>query len=578
MRLAPGLRLDPDYMGGGTFALLAKKGWGKTYAMRVMAEEFDKAKVPFVALDPMDAFWGLRAAKDGTPGGGLSVPIFGGPHADAPLEETAGKLMADLVVDEGLSMILSLAHFGTRSAERRFAKDFLDRLYRRNRDLVHVLIDEADLFAPQKPQAGDQPLLGVTENIVRRGRNKGIGVTLGTQRSAVLNKDVLTQVDGLIIGRMIGPTDRNAMDGWVGEHGDKNQGSEIKNELPELATGECWVWIPEQQVLKKVTIREARTFDSSPTRKRGARAREPKGLADIDFTAIESKMADTIERAKADDPKELHRQVAELKKQLADELGKATPEAPMPDPIEIKVPVLAHENLSRLMDVRQDLRKAIEDISDEIDRVVELVDPPRDIRRRDTPPPRPAPQRASTPAPKPSAPPPRRDSPGDISGPQQRVLDACAWWEALGFPTPSKLQVGFLAGYRVSKRIGGTYGNILGQLRSEGLIEYPSTGNLELTGAGQEIANMADIERSTVGLQRAVHERLDNPESRVLQVIIDRYPEMLSKKEAGELAGYTVGERIGGTFGNILGRLRSLGLIMYPGSGLVLAESILFLE
>jgi DNA helicase HerA-like ATPase len=106
--------------------------------------------------------------------------------------------MADLVVDERLSMILDLKQLGSRAAEREFALDFLERLYRRNSELVHLFVDEADLFAPQRPQAGDQPLLGVTENIVRRGRNAGIGITLITQRPAVLNKDVLTQVDGLV--------------------------------------------------------------------------------------------------------------------------------------------------------------------------------------------------------------------------------------------------------------------------------------------------------------------------------------------------------------------------------------------
>ena len=31
LRIAPGLTLDADYVGGGTFGLLAKKGAGKTY-------------------------------------------------------------------------------------------------------------------------------------------------------------------------------------------------------------------------------------------------------------------------------------------------------------------------------------------------------------------------------------------------------------------------------------------------------------------------------------------------------------------------------------------------------------------
>ena len=37
LRIAPGLELDADYVGSGTFASLAKKGAGKTYTGRVMA-------------------------------------------------------------------------------------------------------------------------------------------------------------------------------------------------------------------------------------------------------------------------------------------------------------------------------------------------------------------------------------------------------------------------------------------------------------------------------------------------------------------------------------------------------------
>lgn len=574
LNFARGLKLDPDYIGGGTFALLAKKGWGKTYAMRVMAEEFAKANVPFVALDPMDAFWGLRAGDNG-----LSVPIFGGPRADAPLEATAGKLMADLVVDEGLSMVLSLKHFGTRTAEKRFAEDFLDRLYRRNSELVHLLIDEADLFAPQKPQQGDQKLLGITENIVRRGRNNGIGITLGTQRPAVLNKDVLTQVDGLFVGRMLGPNDRNAIDAWVGEHGDTKQGKSIKDELPDLATGECWVWIPEQGVLKKVTIREASTFDSSPTRKRGTKAREPKRLADIDFGAIENKMADTIERAKADDPKELRKQVAALKKQIADELGKATPEAPMPDPIEVKVPILDNEHLNGLMNVRQELGQAItalgqhlDILNTDIDRAVELVDsPPKRPAKR--PPTRPMgsarPVRPpSSPPPPPPGPPSSATAAGDggevvLKKAERTILNALAQ-----FPEGrTKKQISIATGYRITS---GGFRNAIGKLRQVGYAD--GSDPVQITEDGIVAAGeVIPVPTGQALLDFWMGNGLKQAERTILDVLHAAYPEALTKEEVSEQTGYAI---TSGGFRNALGLLRSLELI--EGSDPVIASEDLF--
>src|SRR5436189_299396 len=45
-----------------TFAILAKRGVGKTYTASVMAEEMLKANLPVVIADPIGVWWGLRSA------------------------------------------------------------------------------------------------------------------------------------------------------------------------------------------------------------------------------------------------------------------------------------------------------------------------------------------------------------------------------------------------------------------------------------------------------------------------------------------------------------------------------------
>lgn len=590
LNIAPGLKLDPDYVGGGTLALLAKKGAGKTYLGRVMAEEFWKAKVPFVALDPMDAWWGLRASADGS-ADGIPVALFGGEHADAPLERTAGKLMADLVVDEGLSMILSLKHFGSRTAERQFAMDFLERLYRRNSELVHLLIDEADLFAPQRPQAGDQPLLGITENIVRRGRNSGIGVTLITQRPAVLNKDVLTQVDGLVAMRMLGPQDRNAIDAWVGEHGDSKLAGDLKASLPELQTGDSWWWVPELGVLKRVHVRKSRTFDSSPTKRRGEKRREPKSFADVDMGAIQEKMAATIERAKADDPKELRKRIVDLEREL-----QKRPDAKPAEPerVEVEIPVVTPEVLEALRNAdkrsesiesaARDVRAAVEHALGELQtlpartpeaRVV--ADRPAPGARRPGLSARPTGGRKADPSP-PSA---RRAPPatngGDpdfqVSESQQRILDALAMLDAIGIPEADRTQLALFAKMRPTS---GGYKNNLGVLRNQaGYISYPTPGTVALTGEGRKHADAADAPQTTEELHRQVRDMVTASKWALLEVLIDTYPDELARED---LAGAVGVPPTSGGFKNNLGSLRSLGLVKYPAGGYVAATSVLFLE
>lgn len=528
----------------------------------MLCEEFWAAKVPFVALDPMDAFWGLRSSADGL-GEGIPVAVFGGEHGDAPLERTSGKLMADLVVDEGLSMVLSLKHFGSRAAERQFALDFLERLYRRNSELVHLLIDEADLFAPQKPASGDAPLLGVTENIVRRGRNSGIGITLITQRPAVLNKDVLTQVDGLVAMRIIGYNDREAINDWVKGHADVEAASEIKGTLAGLENGECWWWIPEQNVLKRVQVRKARTFDSSPTRKRGAKAREPKSFADVDMSAIEEKIAETIERAKETDPRTLQKRIRELEGQLKQRPVQTEVEKVV-ERVPIEVPVISDEDLTRL----EERIRAAQEIADEIDQlpsslrhaaeqlaeaIVRVRDQPAGARAGRT-------EEVAVRQRPVAVPPARRPAPasaaadGDvkIGKGERKVLDVLAEYPE----GRSYNELAFLAGYSAK---ASTLGVILSNLRRAELVE-PGNQPVRPTEAGLEAAGGVRERPTGQALldQWLRHPRMGEGERRVLLALLDLYPSVPSHEELCDITGYS---SIASTMGVILSKLRKLGLV-----------------
>jgi uncharacterized protein len=131
------------------------------------------------------------------------------------------------------SCIIDLSKLPSRSAERRFMVAFLETIYRKaSGEPFHLVIDEADLFAPQKPQAGDEVLLGHMENIVRRGRVRGFIPWLISQRPAVLNKKVFSQVDGLLAFKLTASQDRDALDAWIEGQADKARGKTIKDAFP----------------------------------------------------------------------------------------------------------------------------------------------------------------------------------------------------------------------------------------------------------------------------------------------------------------------------------------------------------
>lgn len=306
----------PDTAVTQTHGLLAVRGAGKTNAARVMAEEMFAAGLPFCAIDPVGSWRGLRSGADGSSAGGLPIPIFGGDFGDIPLERGGGEVIADAIVDQRLSCVVDLSAFTSEGDKKTFLLAFARRLYQRNRDPLHLFLEEADDYVPQKPMRDETQLLRAWENIVRRGRSRGLGITLITQRSAVVNKNVLTQVETLFALRTTGPQDIKAIETWMQYHGANR---ELLGSLAGLEDGEAWVWSPHQlKVTKRFKFRRSTTFDSGATPKnvKGKAARKAATLADVDLAGLREQMAATIERAQAEDPKALRKRVAELEKQL----------------------------------------------------------------------------------------------------------------------------------------------------------------------------------------------------------------------------------------------------------------------
>lgn len=379
LTLAPGLSLPLSAV-TSTFGLLAVRGAGKSNTAAVMAEEMFDAGLPFVVVDPVGSWFGLRSGADGGKAGGLPIPIFGGKHGDLPLERGAGELLADLVAEKRLSCVLDLSGFASEGDKKAFLLAFARRLYLKNEDPLHLFLEEADDYIPQRPMRDEAQLLRAWENIVRRGRARGLGITLITQRSAAVAKMVLTQVETLFAMRTTGPQDIAAIEAWVKYH---QVDGEVVRSLAGLAPGEAWVWSPQFLGLtKRVQIRRRRTFDSGATPKNvtADTARKPATLADVDLAQLQGRMAATIEKAKADDPKALRARIVELERaaaavdKSAPRSGSVASQVVNAKPVEILTEA-DREKLERLRsllwDVDEQAKKHLDDVATYLRGVVE---------------------------------------------------------------------------------------------------------------------------------------------------------------------------------------------------------------
>lgn len=581
-----GLRIGGDGFGlpldvlSDVTAIVGRRGRGKTTTAVVMVEEAHAAGRRFCVIDPTGVWHGLRSSRDGK-APGIPCVIFGGKHAMAPLEPTAGKLLAEFVGDPSQpSAVLDVKPW-SRGEQVRFLGDFLAALYQKNDAPLLLVLDEADQVAPQRPEKNETVMLGAAQRLVKLGRVSGFGVVLITQRPATLSKTVLNMAGVLVSMGITGPQDQEAVLDWMRYRADAAKAREILGSLPGLPQGRAWIWAPELDILRCVDIRDRRTFDSSATPKPGTRIVPPKAVAEVDLARLSAEIQATIERAKANDPAALRAEVARLTRALA-AAKQATPE-----PERVEVPVFSAEEKARLDGIHGSLdatRSLLGGVRSAVESLVGDVATLIGIARQRMPSAAPRPPRPVSPAPAaakttataaPRAAQNHQSSPHQAPrGVEQRVLNVLAELERVRVPRPQRIQVAFLAGYGNLTSKG--FANALGALRSGGLIDYPETGRLALTAAGRARADASDAPRTAAELQARVLSILGGAHERLLRPLLTAYPEAISRADLAAAAGY--GNLTSKGFANAIGRLRSLGFIEYPSTGTVRARGILFLE
>lgn len=571
-----------------TQAIVATKGKGKTYLAMVQTEEMLKAGAQVVCLDPTGVWWGLQA--DGT-GKGFPIIIMGGEHGNVPLEPTAGEIVADFIVETGQSVILDLSYFESDSSQDRFVTAFAKRFYRlkaKSRTPVHLMLDEADSFCPQRTIKGQEHMLGAFQAIVRRGRSRGIGITLITQRPAVLNKNVLMMAELLTCLGIVGNIDQDAVDDWVKRYGTKAQRESFMATLASLPKGRAWFWSPAWLgCFTQVDVRKKLTFDSSKTPSAGELVEKPAHLAKPDLDKLTKQITATIERAKAEDPRELKRRIAELERKLKS--GSAATKPCNHEPIIEKLRLREGELIAEVKRIGEELKVEGRRRSD-LDRA--RRDALRSLQAIEEPKPNSSKQETKPlslhPLQAPARIPQRTGNPGvivgksgadrepqmdaDITRPQQRILDALARLETIGVIPADKVTVAVQAG--VSNK-SSAYGNNLGALRTLGLIDYPFSGAVALTDAGRKVADPGDPIDSLHEYHRQWLSMITRPQAAILGELIRIHPEPVDKIELAARIGVS---DLSSAYGNNLGALRTMGAISYPQKGTVAATDLLFPE
>jgi hypothetical protein len=580
LKISETLTLPLDFV-AMTAVILARKGSGKTYTSAVLTEEMLEASQQVVIVDPVGVWWGLKSSADGK-AAGFPIAVFGGDHADIDLEPGSGQVIAEAIVRHGFSCILDLSLM-SKGEMARFSAAFLESLYRLNRNSMHLVVDEADAFAPQRTfGVDDAKMLGAMQSIVRRGRARGIGVTMITQRPQVLNKDVLTQADVLIALRLSHPKDIDAIEEWVNVHAEPREAKAMVESLPSMPTGTAWVWGPMLKIFEKVQIRRRATFDSSATPKPGEKTVAPRVLAPIDMKRLGEEIAQTAEEQQANSPEALRRRIAELERAPKGDDAREKMLVEQIQKMEAELKELrSHEaNIQLAKDAVIALQKALATATEVAgDLAATLYFPAIEAKGDAT---GWSPEEPFEPSTRWIADSKKNGRPiatvhatpsavGELTGPQTRILEALGRCLSIKRARVTRPWVAFLSG---ASPKSSAFTNNLGALRSKGFLDYEN-GLVYLTDKGRKaVPNHISHSMSQGELHDRIIDMLPSPQGRILNVLLDRPGKSLDRPKLAELAGASP---TSSAYTNNLGAMRSLGLIDYGSGSTVFAKQDLFI-
>jgi hypothetical protein len=599
-------------------ATLGKTGSGKSSAMRVMVEHQLDRKKRTCVVDPKGDWWGLKTSADGK-SAGYPVIAFGNfkePRAtDVPIDQHSGKHVAELIATGNRPCIIGFRGWMPGQMTK-FWIDFAPTLFNLNEGELYIFIDEIQNFAAKgkimDPEAGK--CLHWTNRMMAEGRGIGLTFHIASQRAQKVHNDTLDCCETLIAMRTAHPAARASIKDWIDGNGEKAPGLEVLNTMAQLKRGEAWVWSPENGFgPKRVQFPMFRTFDSfAPPQLQKTVSNS--GWSEVDLEAVKAKLATVIAEAKANDPRELKAQIADMRKQLAaaQKAGPA-PAAKPGDPHELKALARTAKTLRELLeeamkvavkinafgfdgvDVKPEelaaafekaateagrivtqkvamKRRELENLKAEVDRLLtklnarlgdDAMNITVDVVKNE-----PVTVRPHVPA-APIAMRPSREVSAEqmaaaadgLKPTHLRVLNNLA--ELLDITGANSVSKEQLAAWSSYSPQGGGYGNILGSLRTAGMLDYGGAG-IVITEAGRRLAVPTDVQPTNAAMLERAKAVLKPAEAKIFEVIHASYPDAAAKEAIAEATGYAAS---GGGFGNYLGHMRTLGFITYESGG-----------
>mgnify|MGYP006295075929 CR=1 FL=1 len=235
---------------GKCVGILGIRGSGKSNTAGVIFEELLNHNYPLTVVDIDGEYFGLKEEYE-------LLVIGEGENVDLNIEPEDAEQVAEISIRQSIPVVLDLSGF-LKSDQRSMLKSYFTRLWNlagKLRKPYMIGIEESHEYIPQGKK---EELKEIITRIALRGRKRGLGAVILSQRSAKVEKDVLTQAGMLFLHRVIHEADMkvyNDLLPW--------KKSKVKKIVGSLQTGEC-VFLNEKSA-RKIYVRERSTFHAGFT-------------------------------------------------------------------------------------------------------------------------------------------------------------------------------------------------------------------------------------------------------------------------------------------------------------------------
>jgi hypothetical protein len=318
----------------------ASSGGGKSFALRRILEQ-TASHVQQVILDIEGEFTTLREKFD---------YIICAPYgADAVATPQTATILARRLRETRASAIIDLYEMKMPD-RKKFVRLFLEEFVEAPKSMWHpciVVVDEAHHFCPEKDEAES---MAAVNDLITRGRKRGLCGILATQRLSKLNKDSAAELHNKLLGLAVLDTDiKRASD---------DLGLSAKVATPVLRSldpGEFFAFGPAlNRIVTKIKVGPVIT--THPEAGSGATLAPPPPSAKIKELLAKLTDLPQVAEQEARTLADYKREVANLKRELT-LAQKAQPKQPATEIKRIEVPVVGMKAIKGIQAADASMRK-----------------------------------------------------------------------------------------------------------------------------------------------------------------------------------------------------------------------------